>query len=293
VLTGTTIAALSSRRAAIITGGASGIGLATACQLAIFGMRICIVDRDRDALKKGEENLASVARGGAADILAQAADVSLLSDLDRVAEKAFERFGDIAFLMNNAAAFEGGDAFSNRDAWRRMMDVNVMGVLNGVQCMGRMMIDRGRRGFIINTGSKQGITSPPGNTAYNASKAAVKTLTEGLAHTLRNLPDCQISAHLLIPGFTYTSNAARRIPTKPAAAWTAEQVAERLIQGLERDEFYILCQDNETTRDQDERRILWAAGDLVENRPALSRWHPDFREAFDAFMKAPRPDARP
>jgi NAD(P)-dependent dehydrogenase (short-subunit alcohol dehydrogenase family) len=193
-----------------------------------------------------------------------------------------------AFLMNNAAAFEGGDALSSRDAWRRILDVNVLGVLNGVQCIGRKMIDRGKPGFIVNTGSKQGITSPPGNTAYNVSKAAVRTLTEGLAHTLRNLPTCQISAHLLIPGLTYTSNAARRIPTKPAAAWTAEQVAERLIQGLERNEFYILCQDNETTRDQDERRILWAAGDLVGNRPALSRWHPEYKEAFEAFMKAPR-----
>jgi NAD(P)-dependent dehydrogenase (short-subunit alcohol dehydrogenase family) len=156
---------------------------------------------------------------------------------------------------------------SNPDAWRRVLDVNVLGVLNGVQCIGRTMIDRGKRGLIVNTGSKQGITSPPGNTAYNVSKAAVKALTEGLAHTLRNLPNCQISAHLLIPGFTYTSNAAKRIPTKPAAAWTAQPVAERLVQGLERDEFYILCQDNETTRDQDERRIVWAAGDLTENQP--------------------------
>ena len=111
---------------------------------------------------------------------------------------------------------------------------------------------------------------------------------DGLAHTLRNLPNCQISAHLLIPGFTYTGNAAKRIPVKPAAAWTAEQVADRLIEELERNEFYILCQDNETTRDQDERRILWAAGDLVENRPALSRWHPDYKDAFEAFMRMPR-----
>jgi NAD(P)-dependent dehydrogenase (short-subunit alcohol dehydrogenase family) len=284
----TSIAALAPGRGAIITGGASGIGLATARQLVTFGMGVCIVDRDGDALKRGREDLANIARGRTADVLAQEADVSLPADLERVADEAFERFDDIAFLMNNAAAFEGGDALSKRDAWRRILDVNILGVLNGVQCIGHKIIERGKPGFIVNTGSKQGITSPPGNTAYNASKAAVKTLTEGLAHTLRNLPDCQISAHLLLPGFTYTSNAARRIPTKPAAAWTAEQVAERLIQGLERNEFYILCQDNETTRDQDERRILWAAGDLVENRPALSRWHPDYKEAFDAFMEAPR-----
>jgi hypothetical protein len=77
-----------------------------------------------------------------------------------------------------------------------------------------------------------------------------------------------------------TGNAARGAPTGPVAAWTPEQVAERLIQELQRDEFYILCQDNETTRDRDERRILWAAGDLVENRPALSWWHPACAEAF-------------
>jgi hypothetical protein len=64
-------------------------------------------------------------------------------------------------------------------------------------------------------------------------------------------------------------NAARRKPTRPAAGWSADQVAERLIQGLERNEFYILCQDNETTRDQNERCILWAAGDLTE-RPSKS-----------------------
>jgi len=288
MLTGTTIAALAPGRGAIITGGASGIGLATARQLAVFGMRVCIADRDRDALKAAETEIANVAPNGAADVLAVETDVSSVSQIELLAEKAFGRFTDVALLMNNAAAFQGGDALSDPEGWRRILDVNVLGVLNGVQRIGRAMLDRGKSGFIINTGSKQGITSPPGNTAYNVSKAAVKALTEGLAHTLRNLPYCGISAHLLIPGFTYTGNAARRSPTRPSAAWSAEQVAERLIQGLERNEFYILCQDNETTRDQDERRILWAARDVVENRPALSRWHPDYKESFEAFMKAAR-----
>jgi NAD(P)-dependent dehydrogenase (short-subunit alcohol dehydrogenase family) len=288
MLTATTISAFAPGRGAVITGGASGIGLATARQLALFGMRVCIADCDHNAIEKAAEELASVARNGAADVLAVDADVSSPADIERLAETGFSRFGDIALLMNNAAAFQGSDALSDPDGWRRILDVNVLGVLNGVQRIGRAMIELGKPGFIVNTGSKQGITSPPGNTAYNVSKAAVKVLTEGLAHTLRNLPNCQISAHLLIPGFTYTGNAARRIPVKPAGAWSAEQVAERLIQGLERNEFYILCQDNETTRDQDERRILWAAGDLVENRPALSRWHPDYKEAFEAFMRMPR-----
>ena len=286
--TGTTISAFTPGRGAVITGGASGIGLATARQLAVFGMRVCIADRDRNAIAKATEELTSVASNGADDVLALEADVSLPADIERLAETVFSRFGDIALLMNNAAAFQGGDALSDPEGWRRILDVNVLGVLNGVQSIGREMIERGKTGFIVNTGSKQGITSPPGNSAYNVSKAAVKVLTEGLAHTLRNLPNCQISAHLLIPGFTYTGNAAKRIPVQPAAAWSAGQVAQRLIEGLERNEFYILCQDNETTRDQDERRILWAAGDLVENRPALSRWHPDYKDAFEAFMRRPR-----
>jgi NAD(P)-dependent dehydrogenase (short-subunit alcohol dehydrogenase family) len=288
MLTGTTSTVLGAGRGAIITGGASGIGLATARQLAAFGMRVCIADRDDATLESAAIELAGIARGGAIDVLTAKTDVSSTTDIDRLAEAAFDRFGDIALLMNNAAVFQGSDALSDPDGWRQLLDVNLMGVLNGVQRIGRAMVDRGKPGYIINTGSKQGITSPPGNTAYNVSKAAVKSLTEGLAHTLRNTPNCQVSAHLLIPGFTYSGAMARRMPDRPPGAWSPEQVAERLIQGLERSEFYILCQDNETTRDQDERRILWAAGDIVENRPALSRWHPDYKEAFDAFMKAPR-----
>ena len=279
---------LAPGRGAVITGGASGIGLATARRLAALGMRICIADRDREALTAAADELAGLTRTGAADVLAMETDVSQTEEIDRLVKAAFGRFDDIALLMNNAAAFQGSDALSDLDGWRRLLEVNFFGVLNGVQLIGRAMVDRGKSGFIINTGSKQGITSPPGNTAYNVSKAAVKSLTEGLAHTLRNSPGCEITAHLLIPGFTYSGSMARRIPDRPAGAWSPDQVAERLIQGLERGEFYILCQDNETTRDQDERRILWAAGDIVENRPALSRWHPDYKRAFEAFMKAPR-----
>ena len=278
-------AVLARGRGAIITGGASGIGLATARRLAMLGMRVCIADLDGEALEAAATELAGLTPGGMTDVLAVKTDVSSVAEVERLGATAFDRFSDIAFLMNNAAAFRGGDVFSGLNDWRQLIDVNVLGVLNGVQRIGRAMVDQGKPGVIVNTGSKQGITSPPGNTAYNVSKAAVKSLTEGLAHTLRNLPGCQITAHLLIPGFTYTGDTARRVPQKPPAAWLPDQVAQRLIEGLNAGEFYILCQDNETTRETDERRILWGTNDIIENRPALSRWDPEFKQAFDAFMK--------
>jgi hypothetical protein len=111
----------------------------------------------------------------------------------------------------------------------------------------------------------------------------VKAFTEALQHELRNTPGCKISAHLLIPGFVYTGLTAGSRVEKPAGAWTPEQTADFMLQKLEAGDFYILCPDNETPRSLDERRILWAAGDIVENRPALSRWHPDFGEAFKTF----------
>ena len=138
-------------------------------------------------------------------------------------------------------------------------------------------------GAIVNTGSKQGITCPPGNTAYNVTKAGVKVVTEALAHELRNVDGCQISAHLLIPGFTFTGITGGT--EKPAGAWTAEQVIDFMLPAMARGDFYILCPDNEVTREIDNKRVAWAAGDITENRPALSRWHPDYKDAFAAYMK--------
>jgi short-subunit dehydrogenase len=139
---------------------------------------------------------------------------------------------------------------------------------------------------IVCTGSKQGITCPPGNTAYNVSKAGVKVLAEALAHSLRNEEGARISAHLLIPGSTFTGMTRGGRTEKPAGAWTPDQVANMLVEGMNNGDFYVLCPDNDVTREVDERRILWAAGDIVETRPPLSRWHPDYKDAFEQFLRA-------
>ena len=101
---------------------------------------------------------------------------------------------------------------------------------------------------------------------------------------MRNTEGAEITAHLLIPGFVYTGMVDRFIPEKPPGAWTAEQTAEFMIDSLNRGDFYILCPDNDVPRELDEKRIAWSVGDIIDNRPALSRWHPDYAEAFEAFV---------
>jgi NAD(P)-dependent dehydrogenase (short-subunit alcohol dehydrogenase family) len=270
---------------AVVTGGAAGIGLATAVRFARLGLHVCIADLGEERLARAAETVAAASPGGVANVMSMAADVSSREDLQRLEAAVGERFGGTDVLMNNAGIQPGTAMFSPEENWRRVLDVNLWGVINGTQVFVPGMIARGRPGLVINTGSKQGITTPPGDPGYNVSKAGVKAFTEALQHELRNTAGAHISAHLLIPGFVYTELTARDRTEKPAAAWTPEQTADFMIERLSAGDFYILCPDNDVPRPLDEKRILWAAGDLVENRPALSRWHPDYAEAFAAFVK--------
>jgi NAD(P)-dependent dehydrogenase (short-subunit alcohol dehydrogenase family) len=277
--------AISPDNVAVITGGASGIGLAAATRFAQFGMKVCIADIAAAPLREAESKLASVAPGGPDSVMAATVDVSRLDEVASLEAAVQKRFGGTDILMNNAGIQPGSAMFGPAETWQRIVGVNLFGIINGAQVFAPHMIERGRAGLIINTGSKQGITTPPGDPAYNVSKAGVKALTEALQHELRNTPGSRISAHLLIPGFVFTGLTARGRTEKPAGAWTPEQTVDFMIERIAAGDFYILCPDNDVPRPLDERRILWAAGDIVENRPALSRWHPDYAEAFEKFVK--------
>jgi NAD(P)-dependent dehydrogenase (short-subunit alcohol dehydrogenase family) len=276
---------MSPNHVAVITGGASGIGLAAAMRFARLGMKVCIADIGTNRLAEAEAKISSVASGGAASVMAIAADVSRIEDVSVLEQAVRERFGGADILMNNAGVQPGSEMFGPLQNWQRVLGVNLWGVIHGSQVFAPRMIARCRPGLIINTGSKQGITTPPGDPAYNVSKAGVKAFTEALQHELRNAAQGRISAHLLIPGFVFTGLTAKGRSEKPAAAWTPEQTVDFMIERIDAGDFYILCPDNDVPRKLDERRVLWAAGDIVENRPALSRWHPDYAEAFAAFVK--------
>ena len=277
--------ALSPNNVAVITGGASGIGLAAAVRFARLGMRVCIADVGTDRLAQAAAALTQAAPAGAASIMAEVTDVSRVEDVARLESAVRGRFGGTDVLMNNAGIQPGSQMFGPAENWQRVLGVNLWGVIHGSRIFAPPMIARGRPGLIINTGSKQGITTPPGDPAYNVSKAGVKAFTEALQHELRNAAGSQLSAHLLIPGFVFTGLTAKGRTEKPAGAWTAEQTVDFMIERIDAGDFYILCPDNDVSRSLDERRILWAAGDIVENRPPLSRWHPDYAEAFAAFVK--------
>ena len=279
--------ALAPGRAAVVTGAASGIGLAATRKFVSLGMKVCMADANAEALQAASASVASSAKRPE-DVFAFPVDVARLEEVESLRRACRDAFGEVAVLMNNAGVGGGGGLFGDPQRWRRLIDVNLWGVINGVQSFAPAMIESRTPCAIVNTGSKQGITTPPGDAAYNVSKAGVKVVTEALAHELRNIPDCKVSAHLLIPGFTFTGITSAPTAAKPPAAWTSEEVVEFLLPAMAAGDFYVLCPDNDVTREIDERRMLWAAQDIIENRPALSRWHPDYKEAFARFMRAPR-----
>ena len=277
---------MNAGKTAVITGGASGIGLAAAKRYLAAGMNVVIADRDDAALSDAMGHLSADKNAGER-LFAVTCDVAEPEELERLRDKTHERFGHVHCLMNNAGVVNRGALpWEKTDEMKTLIGINLWGVVHGCQAFIPSMLAHGEAGAVICTGSKQGITRPPGNIAYNMSKAGVLAYTEALAHSFRNLDSCRLSAHLLVPGFVYTGMIQSFIAQKPPGAATAEETVDYMLEALARGDFYILCPDNETNREMDEKRVQWTADDMIQSRPALSRWHPDFADSFEAFMKS-------
>jgi NAD(P)-dependent dehydrogenase (short-subunit alcohol dehydrogenase family) len=261
---------------AVVTGAGLGIGRAMARRFAAEGMAVMLLDVDAEHLHDARNSING-------DTGAMLCDVAEFEALEMVRERVVETWGKApTVIVNNAVTRAGRGMWAPLSDWHRALEVNVMGVVNGVRAFVPTMIESGRPGMVVNVGSKQGITNPPGHPVYNMAKAAVKTFTEQLAHELRQTEGCQVTTHLLVPGFTATGTSTEPKP----GAWRPEQVVDAMMDATERGSFYIVCPDNEVSPARDKARILWGAEDITEDRPALSRWHPDWKDAF--ARKEPR-----
>ena len=283
--------AFKAQNTAVITGGASGIGLATAKRFVNLGMNVIIGDSNLELLTQTHKDLSEIGHKTGAKVIAVPTDVSSLSAMQSLRDIAFDTFKKIDVLFLNAGTARPSklteeNGFNDADL---VMGVNAGGVINGIRSFVPRMIQQEKTpAAIICTGSKQGITNVPGSGfAYNASKAVVRTVTELLANEIREKDANNISVHLLIPGWTFTGLTGRNNPnmTKPEGAWTADQVTEKLFNDTAKGNFYILCPDNQVTTEVDHARILYNVYDIVDNRSALSRWDPKYSEEFENWMK--------
>ncbi|KAK0941261.1 hypothetical protein LTR29_007253 [Friedmanniomyces endolithicus] len=256
---------------ALITGGASGVGLAVAKLCASHGMNLILVDNNTSKLDEAKSMLSSTKAG---NVDTHSMDVASLSDWNKLKSNV----ESLDFLHLNAGIGPKGD-WTNNEVFHQIMDVNLFGVINGINTFFPYFDNNtsGTQKAIIVTGSKQGITNPPGNPAYNASKSAVKTITEHLSFDLAKSSP-KTSVHLLVPGWTFTGLTAGGAKEKPAGAWAPEQVADYLYKKMGEGKFYAICPDNDVQFEEDRKRMMWTMGDVVFERMPQSRWRDEYKE---------------
>lgn len=260
-------------RVAVVTGAASGIGLALATRLADEGTRLVLADIEPQAL----ERTAATLRGRGAEVLAQPTDVAVAAQVQALADAAWARFGAVHLLCNNAGVTTPGLVvpgwLSSLADWQWVLSVNLMGVVHGVRCFVPMMLEAARadpswRGHVVNTASMAGMVNPPNMGVYNVSKHAVVSLSESLYHDLSLVTD-QVHAHVLCPFFVATGIHAshRNRPAELSEAdsrptpsqiiaqamtekatqsgkVTAAQVAQALFDAMAENRFYVFSHPN-------------------------------------------------
>lgn len=242
-------------KVAVVTGAASGIGLAVCHRAAAEGMRVVLADVEETPLDVAARQLAQ----GGADVLAVVTDVSDGAAVERLRDRAVEHFGAVHLLHNNAGVSVAGALWEVPEAdWRWVLGVNLWGVIYGIRAFVPLMIEQGH-GHVINTASLAGLISPPFLGPYNATKHAVVTLSETLLKDLR-LAGADVRVSVLCPGFVRTA-IAESDRNRPAwapqhiAGWAGEmaeagkqlnavgidpaEVASAVFDALREDRFYV------------------------------------------------------
>ncbi|CCD52368.1 hypothetical protein ACHAPF_010725 [Botrytis cinerea] len=296
------VSSLAPGNTALITGGASGIGFSFAEKCVKAGLNVILVDNNGDNLGAAQMYLSQL--NGEGQVVGLNVDVGVEEEWESIKDVVEGDFDGTLHILFLNAGFSARGSFatpSSSSYFSKILSVNLFGVINGINTLLPSITSHTNPSSIIITGSKQGITNPPGNPAYNASKAAVKTLAEHLSFDLREKKN--IGVHLLVPGWTYTGLTGSGSPfivnaneqdgkvekvgleKKPKGAWSADQVTGYLQEKMGEGKFYIVCPDGDVSEEMDRKRMAWGAGDIVQGRLPLSRWREEYKSEFEEFIK--------
>jgi NAD(P)-dependent dehydrogenase (short-subunit alcohol dehydrogenase family) len=246
-------------KVAVVTGGASGIGLALAQRAAAEGMKLVLADIEEGALAAAAAEL----KGAGADVLSVKTDVSRGEEVENLAARTMQAFGGAHLVFNNAGV--GGVRVKTWQAsakdWEWVLGVNVWGVIHGVRVFTPILLRQGEEGHIVNTASAAGFVSMASTAPYAVSKHSVITLSEVLYHDLK-MENAKVGVSVLCPAWVGTNiwNAQRNRPAKlldhaeteeerarreevrkllHKGKVTAADVADLTFAGIVNDQFYI------------------------------------------------------
>jgi NAD(P)-dependent dehydrogenase (short-subunit alcohol dehydrogenase family) len=239
----------------VVTGAGSGIGRALVLSAAARGMRVVLADIDSGRLAETLEEV----RARGVQAIGVEVDVGDAASVERLAARSFEAFGAVHVLVNNAGIAVAGSAWSlPLETWKKVLDINLYGVIYGVHSFLPRMLASGEPGHVVNVASAAGLISVPGFAAYSASKFGVVGLTEALHHDLK-VRKTPISASVLCPSWVQTriahdalmpdcdaidTNVNNAVAKAVEHGISAESVAERVIGAIENEQFYIVTHDD-------------------------------------------------
>jgi NAD(P)-dependent dehydrogenase (short-subunit alcohol dehydrogenase family) len=240
-------------RVAVVTGAASGIGLAIVDAFAGLGMRVAMVDVDDDRLHAEADRLL----GNDADVIAVRADVRDPESVEAAGQAVLERFGTLHVAVNNAGVVGGGNSWEiPLDEWHRVIDVDLWGVIHGVRSFVPLILASGEEGHVVNVASMAAVLTLPRLAPYTVAKHGVLGLTDVLRAELEGL-GAPVGASVVMPGMVKT--AMNPIGTVPAAT-----VAINVLDAIRHDRAYVFTDDHST--DDVERRlraVLAARADVI------------------------------
>lgn len=267
-------------KTAVVTGGASGIGLAMARRFGTEGMRVVLADIDARALQDSAESLRDVA-----EVEAVQTDVAQAASVEALAARALERFGAVHVVCNNAGVGSPPGPVWERtlDDWNWVLNVNLWGVIHGIRTFVPILLRQQEQGHIVNTASIAGLITPGNLAVYNVTKHAVVALTESLAVDLG--PDSPIGVSVLCPAFVRTRimESERNRPaefaggrgavSRGALEW-ASQFAAMIDAGI------------------DPAEVAGRVVDGIHARRLHIFTHPDYEAAVEQRMEGIRADYR-